>query len=274
MSYARRVLLGLLATTILVQAPASAMTARDAVCRLKVGTAVRKYGGYLSVRVAYCHQQRVRDVLTPSINCNDPETWGSDFLRGANFIVVDAEKARKIINSCNPDASIAGLGYTSCPAPCGSLPVGTYDELAECMRCLTYDEVTTAAQSVFGTIPMPIEKAPRDCQERLGRSLTTYYNKLTFFQHTCQYKKERGDAEFAAVDCDDLDNVLHPSYTRMQGVIFKINALIEKRCGTVPDLDTVLNSCATTSGGLQTCLKSSVYGGAASLFTSIYPTVP
>ena len=274
MAFARTGILMAVAGILALPTLAPAQTSRDAVCRLKVATAVRKFGGYLGVRVNYCHQQRVRGELVPSIDCNAPDTWGADFLRGANFVIVDAEKARKLINSCNPDASIAGLGYTSCPAPCGALPVSTFDELAACMRCVTYDEVTTYSDSLFGTVPIPITKEARDCQERLGRSMTTYYNKLTFFQHTCQYKKERGDVEFAAVDCDDLDNPLHPSYSRMQGVIFKINALIEKRCGPVPDLGTVLNSCSSTAAGLQACLKSGVDAGAASLFPTIYPTIP
>lgn len=263
-----------MAGMLVMPAVSVAQTPRDAMCRLKVATSVRKFGGYLSVRLNYCHQQRARGHLVPSIDCNDPDTWGSDFLRGSNFVVADAEKARKLINTCNPDASIAGLGFSSCPAPCDSLPVSTYDELAGCMRCLTYDGVTTISDSLFGTVPLPIVKEPRDCQERIGRSMTTYYNKRTFFQHTCQFKKERQDPEFIGVDCADLDNPLHPSYSRMQGVIFKINTLIEKRCGSVADLGTVLDSCSNTAVGIQLCLKSSMDAGIDSLFTSIYPAIP
>ena len=29
------------------------------------------------------------------------------------------------------------VGHTSCPAPCDSMPVGTFAELGECLKCVT-----------------------------------------------------------------------------------------------------------------------------------------
>jgi hypothetical protein len=157
-----------------------------------------------------------------------------------------------------------------CPAPCGAITVATFDDLGECLLCLTGDCLRSAVGTVFGMPPLPITKLPQKCQERVGRDLVIYYNKRAVTEQICEFRKEINKHNYVGIDCTDFSNPLHPLAPRIQRATAKLDKLIAKRCMGV-DLVTDLDTCGTDVASEQACLKSAVEQCTESLFDAAYP---
>lgn len=267
----RAAFLATLALATFAPTISEALSLRDTACRRRVGIAVRGFSKAMAVRTLFCHREREAGRAFEGTDCNAPDTWDGVFPKGAFFYSLDSARPERIVGMCNADSTLAGLGYTSCPAPCDGLPLTTEDELAACMTCVTLDAFTTAATTIYGTPPIDLERGPQKCQERFGRHFITYLNRRLFLQDHCQFKKERGKPGYAGVaDCSDLDDPSHPSYSRLQSQIAKLDRLIDKRCSGV-DLGADLATCGSDVASLQACIKSAVDTNAVGLFSVIFP---
>jgi len=278
----REVILSRLCTAIVVSlashwslpagATAQNPTVDAAQCRLTVGTSVRHYGSALLIRVGKCHQQRMRGKLLAVIDCNDPHTWvANGFQPGADALARDTQRLRDQMERCSPGpATPAEVGYIACPAPCSALPVGTFAELGECMKCLVEVCALTAAQDLFGTPPLPIGVAARKCQETAGRRSVVYLNKTMLTQQNCQFRKEVGQPDFVAAACGDLDDPSHPYAANIGRARQKVTDQVVKRCIGV-DVATTLDSCGVDVFSEAACTIGAVDQCSAALFGAIYP---
>jgi hypothetical protein len=252
--------------------PASAFTTPEAQCRLKAGTAYRAYGRAYTTRATKCHRNRMLGKVPPAVDCDDPSTWAAnglskdvDGLAGAEQRLYDA------VNSCSPDiASPASLGYTVCPAPCGAITITTFDDLGDCLYCLTDDCLRGAVETTFGVPPLPLAKEPRKCQERIGRDLVIYFNKRAVTEQICELRKELGKHNYIGIDCTDFSNPLNPLKPRIDRAVAKLEKLVAKRCAGI-DIGVQLDSCGTDIPSQQACLKASVEQCTSSLFGAAYP---
>lgn len=260
-----------IATTMLA-ATASAFTTTEAQCRLKTATAYRAYGRDYAIRAGLCHRDRMEAKLPPAIDCDDPSTWvANGFVKSFEGLTKAEQRLRDTINSCSPDiVSPASLGYTACPAPCDGVAVATFDDLGQCVFCLTDDCLHGALETAFGVPALPITKLPQKCQERIGRDLVIYYNKRAVTEQICEFRKELNKAGYVGIDCTDFSNPLHPLAARIARATAKVDRLIAKRCAGV-DLATELDSCGTDVVSEQTCLKSAVEQCTQTLFDAAYP---
>lgn len=253
-------------------APAAAFDTAEAQCRLKAGTAYRIYGRDYTTRAARCHLKRMLGKFPPAVDCDDPSTWvANGLLRDSTGLATAAQRLRDAVNSCKPTITTpASLGYTTCPAPCGAVAINTFDDLGECLLCLTDDCLGSAVESVFGVPPLPIERTQRKCQERIGRELVLYYNKRSLHEQVCELRKELENPGYIGIDCTDFTNPLHPLARRLERIHEKLEKLVAKRCADV-DIGAQLDSCGTDVASEQTCLKAAVEQCTELLFDAAYP---
>ena len=258
-----------------VGAPAASaqFSSRDAACRYKVAQSTRNYSAFLVERALLCHKKRARGVLPPAIDCNDPATWATNgFTRGVYLHAKDrAQHARKV-EGCRPDAAtLADLGYASCAAPCDGIAITDLADLGECTLCLADDCMLAAIESVYGTTPLPAERAAAKCVERAGRHLETYYNARAFMQQKCQMKKDKGYANWVSVpDCGDLDDPAHPFFAKNAAYRDKRNAVLERRCADV-DVAAETGTCGTDPAALASCITAAAEQCSNSIFPLVFP---
>lgn len=253
----------------------AAQPARDIECRRRVGIVARKFVSNLTVEILACHVDRAKGLVPEALDCNTPSTWvGNGYPIGTGNYNAARANVDRIVGMCNAESPMAALGYSSCPAPCNALPIVTENDLPACIRCVTETAVTSVAAAVYGTPALPLERESRLCQERFGRQLITYFNRRSFLQDNCQFRKEDGKPGYTTVaDCSALDIPAHPSYARLSAQIDKLDRLIDKRCGEV-DIAGTLDLCGTTPAALKACLKSEVDAAALELFALTFPTIP
>lgn len=268
--------LGVSLVALLGAVPVAAqLPAIEAQCRLKAGTAYRAYGRALALRATICHRNRMAGKLPLAIVCDDPATWSANgFGKSFAGLLREQERLRATVNSCSPDIlTPASLGYVACPAPCGAVTITTFDDLAACLQCLTDDCVQGAVQTTYGAPPVPIAKPPRKCQERVGRDLVIYYNKLSKTEHICQFRKDLNKHNYVGIDCTDFSNPLNPLSPNMARARAKLELAIAKRCAGV-DFTTELDSCGVDVPSEQACLQAAVEQCTGALFDAAYPPVP
>lgn len=261
-----------IASLISLSMPAAAFTRAEVQCRLKAATAYRIYGRDYATRAVRCHLKRMLGKYPPAVDCDDPATWLANGLeREVTGLAHARQRLRFAVNSCNPGiVAPASLGYTTCPAPCAAGSIDTFDDLADCLLCLTDGCLTGAVESIAGLPPLPIEKTPRKCQERVGRELVTYYNKRSLNEHVCQLRQELGKQDYVGIDCTDFTNPLHPLARRIERTRAKLDKLVARRCADV-DIGAQLDSCGTDVPSEQACLKANVEQCTALLFEVAYP---
>jgi len=264
-------------TLLLLAASAPAQTRQDydrAQCRLSFGNSVRDLAAVTALRVQTCHRQRMQGKLSPAIACNDPSTWSAaGYPTGAATMARDL--SRYAAESAHCSAGIAtppDAGYSHCPAPCQQLPVTSFAELGECLACVTFSAGLPALSDLLGTPPAPGVRAPRKCQETIGRGVVRYVNKRMNLQHGCQFLKEVAKAELVSSDCRDASGANHPYSARSERAGAKLRKQIERRCATA-DTIAALDTCAGDSAGLAACVLAAADAWTDTLFDSIYPTL-
>lgn len=251
------------------------LPANKAQCRLKAGTAYRAYGRALALRATICHRLRMSGKLPPAVICEDPSTWSANgFGKAFEGLQREQQRLRATVNSCSPDIlTPASLGYGSCPAPCGAISIASFNDLADCLQCLTDDCIGGAVLATYGVPPLPIARAPRKCQERVGRDLVIYFNKLSKTEHVCQLRKDLNKHNYVGLDCTDFSNPLNPLAPNVARAQAKLQSAIARRCAGV-DLATQLDSCGTDVPSEQACLQMQVEQCTDLLFGAAYPPVP
>lgn len=268
----RMFLTALVLATMISGRPAAAIDGRDAHCRYKVANAARTYTNYLLQRISTCHQWRIKEKVSPAIDCNDPSTWSANgYQRGTELMQKTLIKITRLAESCRPiGGTPASVGYTACPAPCGAVTISSFSDVAACMSCLADSCAVPAAAAVTGTAPLPITHLATRCQQILARKLQSYTVKRAFLEAACQYNKELGKPAFVGLDCLDLDNPANNMHYVHERALTDLDIKIGNQCEPV-DMTTEIDSCATTPAGAITCLRSNAAACADALFSASFP---
>ena len=261
---------------LLAVSPATAQLTepKDKQCRLKVAEAARGHALFLTKRIGYCHQQRLKGRISPAVDCNDPSTWAANgFQRGVDLEFKALARLADRVATCKPTGTLADLGYGACPAPCGSITVTDIDSLTACVRCKAEDCTLAAAQSIFGTPALDQARPARKCQERAGRHLTLYLKNRGFFQNVCEYARSVERRGFATADCVAIEDSEHPFFSRLSRFKLKQDNVLTRRCAAV-DVGAELTSCAGDAAGLVNCVATEVQACTDGLFAMAFPPVP
>ena len=247
---------------------------KDKQCRLKTAEAARGHALFLTKRVGYCHQQRLRGRIPAAVDCNDPSTWAANgFQRGVDLENKALVRLAKRVATCKATRPLADLGYGACPAPCGAITITDIDSLTACVRCKVEDCTLGAVANVFGTPDLAQERPAKKCQERAGRHLTLYLKNRGFFQNVCEYARSVERRGFETADCIDTEDSSHPFFTRLSRFKAKQDNVLLRRCGDV-DVAGELTSCAGDAAGLVACVAAEVQACTDEFFALAFPPVP
>jgi hypothetical protein len=206
-----------------------------------------------------CHRERMQGNVAPGNDCNDPAAV-TDPGRIEYWV------ARLIENSrvCNPYAAYppADQGFTTCPAPCGAIPVADYTGVATCMACLTKLETASAAATVLGTPPVPATRDQIVCQKRVVQAFSRYFLERIESQKKC-YLLQKYLRVDPSVDCRDADlsGRSARALARLQDIVTKCS-----------DADlAALDSCAADVAAEQACLQAAAELHSDVLYDVLHP---
>ncbi len=253
----RFTLLALAALLLALPAAAQTLTAADARCRKALHAGMQRFARTLAKEQVRCHQRRIRGQVPLATDCNDPANF-----RSPTRIERAEAVARRAARRCKKAMPPAALGYSACPAPCAGEPVGTYDEVAGCLACLTRASALGAIESVFGSPTYgETDRLDRLCQGYVGRVMIFYLSARMRQQAHCQYLQDRERVD-AGVDCVTAD---------LRGVIaaerFAARQVIAG-CSTDDIVDAQL--CGVDVPTLQACVEAEADTAADTIFTGAY----
>lgn len=257
MTFARLAVVILAALTLCWPSDAQAsgpLPSADARCRSNLYAGVSKLARGTVSRLGKCHSQRLRGQLPPATDCNDPaNAVGPTHLERYADSIRDRAASR-----CEGVASpAAALGWVSCPAPCDSIVLSSYADVAECMICFTRSTIGSLAGEVFGTPAAPSATGERRCQDRIARAQQTYLAKRLGVQRKCQQDQDNGELN-PMIDCEtaDPDNRVALALGRLQRAL--------ARCDDAQL--SALDSCGATVPAVQACVPAASDAAAGDLF--------
>jgi len=232
--------------------------AADARCRKALHSGAQRLGRMLLKEQNRCHQARMRGKLPLVTDCNDP----ASFLSPVRIARAEAAALRTAAR-CAKAAPPASLGYAACPAPCGAVPVGTYDGVAECLVCLTRSEVPAAIAAVFGLPAFgETDRLDRLCQAYVGRVMGFYLSARMRQQAHCQYLHDREKVD-PGLDCVTAD---------LRGVI-ATQLFNARQVIAACSLDDIVSAqmCGADVPSLQACFAAAANAASDDLFAAAYP---
>jgi hypothetical protein len=178
----------------------------------------------------------IADGGTPG-SCNPPPTDAnlSSALAGERVRIADA--AASCESSSSPPAE---YGYAECPAPCGSIAVSAWPDVAACISCLGEAAVYAATGTAYGSGGPPPGVSPEAaaCQQDIGRALVGLAFTVLTETRKCEEGADAGKVAVpAGLDCRTAD---------LKG---------RKALGADAAAERIASGCATPLAfqGLQTC---------------------
>lgn len=251
-------LAGLLAVVAACSSQAGAqLSLQDAKCRNRIGKGVRRLSDTVVKGSVACHHERMAGGVPPATDCNDPAQ-----LAGAKVTRARAVLSKLTLRGCGGPP--ADNGYLVCPAPCGSIGIITYLEVATCLACVAENSTGQALGEVYGTPPTAgSSSVATRCQDAIGRALRTYFIKRIKEQQTCQLQEDRAPI---GTDCRsaDLGGKVARALARARDLIASCEA------NTPADLD----SCGADVPAVQACLEAEATTDADVLFDAVYNPAP
>ncbi len=247
----------------------------EARCRRAVGVGGRGLGIVTAKQKVLCHLLRMREKLPAVIDCNDTATWTANGFKRGLRAIQRAEKRlhNQVARHCGDVAGPSALQYNSCPAPCGSVSIAAYSDVADCVQCLTESGMTDLIDQAYGTPPLPLPaQVVQECQAEVGRSVRRYFAARSRWQQLCQYRKDVGAPRFYGVTCQNLDDPSHPYQPRMDLLRARLGLRVQQACEFV-NIPTELDTCGTDVPSEISCLEDHVQQCTQDLFDFMYPSL-
>ncbi len=260
------VVLSMAAAPLAAAAQAIPATTTDALCRKDLHKTLSRLTRTSMQGMSRCHKERMKGDLPVVTDCNSE----ANVPNGAAITREQSKVRRRADVSCTggrrPAVSAPSvLGYDSCPAPCGAVPIGdTYDGVVDCLLCLNTSHTESLTTSLYGTPPVPLDRDARRCQERVGAAAWRYLTTRMKLQHACQSNVERGHLP-ADTDCVTAD----PNGRHARARASLQRAVLRCSDATVLGLAT----CADTAAAADTCVANGVEDVAAQLFRAVFRPV-
>ncbi len=236
---------------------ASAQHTRDETkCRKRIGGGVRLLSNTIVKESLKCHRQRLSGALPPATDCNNPAGLPEKVARARAILAKLTERGCR-------DLVPAQNSYLVCPAPCGTIAISNYADVADCMRCVTEDRVGAALSAAYGAPPLPSSSAATHCQNDIGNALRGYLITRMKEQQKCQQGEDRSPI---GTDCQTADqrNKINRALTRAQSII----------AGCEPAAFADLDSCGTDIASVQACVAAEATLDADTLFDAVYNPAP
>lgn len=131
----------------------AAFTLEQVRCRSAVARSAAKLAHRAAVHTAKCHGRRDRSVpkATDGADCNRLDYGGGERVDSAEQALRSrvGGKRNRCLDASGDDLDPWHMGYRACPDPCGA-PIGTADDLADCLVCLVRDAVEEMSETNLG----------------------------------------------------------------------------------------------------------------------------
>ena len=248
---------------VLLAIPASAiLRPEDATCRRGLMLAERRLTFHLVRQMGQCHLQRARGRLRSDVDCNDPANV--PYPRTIERVARSVAQLAK--SQCRQAGTPASLGFTTCPAPCGSAtPLTSYArDVAPCIVCQSRSEASGIMAAI---LPEPPVTGPHtretDCVEAVTTGVRKHVSKVLENLRYCQYLRDRGRLP-ATPSCRDDDVLGHVARSRSALQYYLARCKNGSRARVL--------ACGT--GDVQSgaaCIEAAVDTGVEGLFDTVYP---
>lgn len=258
-------LVTLVASSGVAQAQYVAPNVVSALCRKDMHKIVNSITETTINEMVKCHRLRIDGDIPPAIDCNDVNNAFS----GLKISRESDKLVRRAAKACDDRADVsepAGLGYITCPAPCGAIVINDYENgVAPCLLCVVEAEAEFFTSSVYGTPPVPLSKEARKCQNSVGLASSNYLSRRMAIQERCERDKEQGK-EPLSLDCKNHDP---------RGEIARAADNLNRAIARCSDEDfSSLASCGATVAASQACLLNATNLSGDLIFDAVYPGIP
>jgi hypothetical protein len=228
-------------------------------CQANVGKSLAKYLKRVTREWTRCYDQR-----TAGGTC-DTATRDARLAEAAAELRtrVGGVKDRACTGAIFTPGSL-GHGST-CPAPCGALPLFDLADLATCSICLGDALTAEALNAAYGTtppaLPAAVPAGSRSCQKVLGKSTSTLASKWSDALLRCEQDNARGDNQPPLVCATDPEGRIARAQDSAAGKV--------EKCADFSGIP----GCATSGGAaaVTACIEAAL-GGVVGPFTQgAYP---
>jgi hypothetical protein len=185
------------------------------------------------------------------------------------LLAVDAKLrtglADTIAKSCEPSGPPGNFGYHLCPAPCGPVPIATWQDEAQCLACLVEGSIQNAVDLAYG-VPGPPAGLPANivqCQEAAGIALAQIADTGVKETVKCQQGADAGTLALpVGVKCKNAD-----LKGKIAAVLGKSSVDISTSCLNM----TGLTSCGADPPSEVACIVGLGPATAQAIADALYP---
>jgi len=223
-------------------------------CRSTVAKSGGKLAKTMLKALGSCHATRNGDQTLVDTDCNFVDS-GDLALK---VPVAEAKFVQRVTLRC------AALGpadtlYHACPSPCDAdVPdIATYNDVAECLVCLTRARVETFVQTAYTEPQAPLENPEASCHRALTSSSSRFFNAILKDVAKCQARAENKGA-MTTQECTETNyaTIVSEAYNRA------FAAIEDGNCASLSLPAAVLDACG--NAGSSADLASCVLGAADS----------
>lgn len=259
-----------LAVSAAMAAPARAQTqsftAAEALCRDSLYSDMHLLTSTMLAEMSRCHRLRMLDRgVAVGVDCNVV----ANAPRQKGVARYEAHLRDRVHNNCGNVGTPAAMGYPStCPAPCASVPIADFDDVAECAICLARNAAQRMMTDAYHT---PLVSGPSDevqCQNRVGDALVSSTRQRIRQQRVCQEIQDLGRTAFDVNDTTDC---------QVADVNGKVQRAEARASHTLAGCESTavanLQTCGGTVAELQECTRNSTRRSVDELYNFVYPNL-
>jgi len=221
----------------------AALPANVVACRAAIGKNATKLGKAAIRAVSSCHSARDSNAGMAGVDCNDLTAADTKLLVSKAQTKFKSAVVAKCAGVTPADAL-----YSSCPGDCAS-DVPSLDgmgDVADCIICITRDQVEGLSETIHGTPSTPLAGATRACETTVGKASSKLFNAVLRDVAACEALEEAAGGESA----DYCTLQAFPS-NRAEDALFDAENAIVEAC----DLASFagLDGCADSQFGIAEC---------------------
>ncbi|HYD50929.1 MAG TPA: hypothetical protein VEB21_21410 [Terriglobales bacterium] len=232
----------------------------DATCRSGLMLAERRLTFHLIRQMGQCHVQRARGRIRSDVDCNNPDNvpYPQAIAR------IQRSVAQLAKTQCRGASLPATLGFTTCPAPCGSGPLTSYQgDVADCLVCRARAAASATMASTLGEPPVTGPHTFETfCVESMATGIRKFVSKRLEQQRHCQFLHDRGRVS-QTTDCRSGD---------LKGQVARSQQMVRyylQRCKG-SSRASVIECGEGDLDAASSCVAEIVESNAAALFDTVY----
>jgi hypothetical protein len=243
---------------VLALSPAAAQASfspDELACRAVVTRSAAKLAKSEMKVVASCHRARSRDGSLSGVDCNDPTSADLH----SRLTKIQQKVVTAISSPTGACAAVepADVLYQSCPFPCASsVPsMASFNDVAECLLCMTRENIRTLAGAVSGSPASPLPSDEARCQSAIASGSSLLFQAATREVALCQI----GNEAAGGTDTTYCTDTAYPD-AAVDDARYDAENMVVNACD-LSSFDS-LDSCATSAFGLASCVGDASLGAA------------